>query len=287
MTLRLKFGWLGIAALLVAFGANLVTFGANAQSKFPGEGGVNLDVPYVPTAQGVVNRMLEMAQAGPNDIHYDLGSGDGRIVVTAARDFKVKKGVGVDIDPVRIKEANANAKSAGVTDRVTFLQTDLFKFDFSEASVLTLYLLPDVNLKLRPTILNALKPGTRVVSHAFTMGDWRPDNQAAVESEALYFWVVPAKVSGGWEWKIGSDNYRLDLSQEFQVVTGMLQGPGGQSKLLSTALKGEDFRFDASVPRGGAPVVMHFVGKLSGNTLTGAIDFAGTQRSQITATQAK
>lgn len=280
MTLRHKFGLLGLVALFVATGAS-------AQPRFPGEGGVNLDVPYVPTAQKVVNRMLEMAQAGPNDIHYDLGSGDGRIVVTAARDFKVKKGVGVDIDPVRIKEANANAKSANVTDRVTFHQTDLFAFDFTEASVLTLYLLPDVNIKLRPTILDKMKPGTRVVSHAFTMGDWRPDNQDTIEGEALYFWVVPAKISGGWEWKIGSDSYRIELSQQYQVITGTMFGPGGQSKLLNTVLKGEDFRFDASVPRGSAPVVMHFVGKVGPAGLTGTIDFAGAQSTQITATRAK
>ena len=280
MTLRHTLGLLGIAAWFVACGAH-------AQPKFPGEGGVNLDVPYVPTPQAVVNRMLEMAQTGPNDIHYDLGSGDGRIVVTAARDFKVKKGVGVDIDPVRINEANVNAKIAGVTDRVTFFKTDLFAFDFTEATVLTLYLLPDVNVKLRPTILDKMKPGTRVVSHAFTMGDWRPDNQDVVQGEALYFWTVPAKVTGAWEWKIGADNYRIDLAQQYQVVTGTLHGPSGEAPIMNAILKGDDFRFDASVPRSGASVVMHFVGKASSTALSGSIDFAGAQRTQITATQAK
>ena len=280
MTLLKSLGLLGIAALLFASGAN-------AQAKYPAEGGVNLDVPYVPTPQNVVNRMLEMAQTGPNDIHYDLGSGDGRIVVTAARDFKVKKGVGVDIDPVRIKEANQNAKSASVTDRVTFLQTDLFQFDFTEASVLTLYLLPDVNLKLRPIILNKMKPGTRVVSHAFTMGDWRPDNQDVIDGEALYFWTVPAKIAGGWEWKIGADSYRVDLSQQFQVITGTMHGPGGQSQLLNTVVKGEDFRFDASVQRNGLPVTMHFVGKMADGNFTGTIDFAGAQSTKVTATRPK
>jgi len=271
----------------IALGIVALSFAFNAQAQnFPGDGGVNLDVPYVPTAQAVVNRMLEMAGAGPNDIHYDLGSGDGRIVVTAVRDFKVKKGVGVDLDPVRIKEANANAQKANVTDRVTFLQTDLFKFDFSEATVLTLYLLPDVNLKLRPTILN-MKPGTRVVSHAFTMGDWRADNQDTVDGETLYFWTVPAKIAGTWEWKVGQDSYRVELSQQYQVITGTLYGPGGQSQLLNTVLKGEDFRFDASVPRGAAPVTMHFGGKVTGDTLTGTVDFAGAQATKITAARKK
>ncbi len=279
MSMRKSFGLLSIAALLFAVPAA-------AQSPFVGDGGVNLDVPYVPTGQAVVNRMLNMAKTGPNDIHYDLGSGDGRIVVTAARDFKVKKGVGVDLDPVRIREANANAKSSGVTDRVTFFQTDLFKFDFSEATVLTLYLLPDVNLKLRPTILN-MKPGTRVVSHAFTMGDWKPDEQDNVDGESLYSWIVPAKVGGTYEWKVGADTYRAELFQEFQMIAGTLTSPGGQSKLLNTAMKGVDLKFDASVPKGGAPVVMHFVGKAEGNNLVGTIDFAGAGRTQVTATRVK
>ena len=270
----------GLAVLLslLLFGA----VGVHAQNT----GTLNLDVPYVPTPQNVVNRMLEMAATGPNDILYDLGSGDGRIIVTAARDFKVKKGVCVDIDPVRNQEANANAKAAGVTDRVTFLQTDLFKFDFSEASVLTLYLLPDVNLLLRPIILDKLKPGTHVVSHSFTMGDWEADRQDIVGGEALYLWIVPAKVAGSWEWKIGGDSYRVDLVQLYQQVTGTLHGPGGQSALVSTALTGEDLKFAASVPRRGVPVLMHFNGKAGKTNLTGTVDFAGTQQTQVTAMRA-
>lgn len=271
--------------LMMAAAALLLSGGVAAQVKFQGDGNVNLDVPYVPTPQPVVNRMLEMAQAGPNDIHYDLGSGDGRIVVTGARDYKVKKGVGVDIDPVRIREANANAKAANVTDRVTFMQTDLFRFDFTEASVLTLYLLPDVNLKLRPTILDKMKPGTRVVSHAFTMGDWRPDSQDTVEGEALYYWMVPAKVDGGWDWRVDNTPYHVDLSQQFQIVTGTLRGPTGQSNLRNVTLKGEDLRFEVSIPRGGAPATVTFVGKVTGNMLTGTMDFGGGQKTQINATK--
>ena len=148
------------------------------------------DVPYVPTPQAVVDKMLELAAVTKDDVVYDLGSGDGRIVITAAKKYGVR-GVGIDIDPERIKEANANAVLAGVSDRVKFLQQDLFKTDLKEATVVTLYLLPQVNLRLRPKLWNELKPGTRVVSHAFDMGDWTPQQKVEVEGKTIYYWVVP------------------------------------------------------------------------------------------------
>ena len=151
------------------------------------------DVPYVPTPQSVVDAMLQVAKVGKNDVLYDLGSGDGRIVNTAAQKFGTR-GVGIDIDPKRIQEANENAKKAGVTNRVRFVQQDLFTTDFSEATVVTLYLLPEVNAKLRPKLLSELKPGTRIVSHAFDMGDWKPDQTLNVEGKTVYYWVVPEKV---------------------------------------------------------------------------------------------
>jgi Methyltransferase domain len=150
------------------------------------------DVPYVPTPQPVVDAMLQVAKVGKNDVLYDLGSGDGRIVVTAAQKYGTR-GVGIDINPERIQEANANAQKAGVTDLVQFRQQDLFKTDLSEASVITLYLLPDVNLKLRPQLLK-LKPGTRIVSHAFDMGDWKPEQTLQVDGKTIYYWVVPKEV---------------------------------------------------------------------------------------------
>ena len=150
-----------------------------------------LDVPYVPTRQTVVNSMLKMANVKKGDVLYDLGCGDGRIVVTAARDFGAT-GKGFDIDPQRIEEANANAKQAGVSDKVKFVNANLFDTDLSKATVITMYLLPDVNMKLRPKIL-ALKPGTRIVSHAFDMGDWKPDRTEVVDGATVYFWTVPAR----------------------------------------------------------------------------------------------
>jgi hypothetical protein len=153
-------------------------------------GEVDRDVPYVPTPEAVVNRMLEMASVQSNDVIYDLGSGDGRIVITAAQEYGTR-GVGIDIDPERVQEANENARKAQVTDRVQFLQQDLFDTDISEATVVTLYLLPEVNLRLRPKLLRELKPGTRIVSHAFDMGDWQPERTEQVDGRTIYYWTVP------------------------------------------------------------------------------------------------
>jgi precorrin-6B methylase 2 len=163
-----------------------------AQSSAPTET-IERDVPYVPTPEAVVQRMLELAQVDANDVLYDLGSGDGRIVIAAAKQYGAR-GVGVDIDPQRIQEANANAKAAGVSDRVQFRQQNLFDVNMSEASVVTLYLLSEVNLKLRPQLLQQLKPGTRIVSHAFDMGDWKPEQTVQVEGRTIYVWTVPKQI---------------------------------------------------------------------------------------------
>lgn len=160
----------------------------------PSPAPVQKDVPYVPTPTPVVNEMLRLAKVNKNDVLYDLGSGDGRIVITAAQKFGTR-GVGIDIDPQRIKEANQNAKKAGVTDRVQFRQQNLFETDFSNATVVTLYLLPEINLKLRPRLLSQLKPGTRIVSHAFDMGDWKPQRVVNVGGQTIYYWTVPQRVS--------------------------------------------------------------------------------------------
>jgi cyclopropane fatty-acyl-phospholipid synthase-like methyltransferase len=148
-----------------------------------------LDVPYVPTNQETVEKMLELADVKPGDVVYDLGCGDGRIVITAAKKFGAT-GVGVDLNPQRIEEANENAEAAGVTDKVTFIQGDLFEFDFSKANVLTLYLLPSVNLELMPKVKRELKPGSRVVSHDFDMGDWKPEKTVKVGSDIIYLWTI-------------------------------------------------------------------------------------------------
>ncbi|MCL4812992.1 MAG: methyltransferase domain-containing protein [Vicinamibacteraceae bacterium] len=150
------------------------------------------DVIFVPTPEAVVNAMLEVAKVTKDDIIYDLGCGDGRIPITAAKKYGAT-GVGIDIDPQRIMEANANAKKEGVTDKVTFLQADLFETDISRATVVTLYLLPSLNVKLMPKLLKELKPGTRIVSHAFDMGDWKPEKELTVDGRHVYYWTVPKK----------------------------------------------------------------------------------------------
>jgi SAM-dependent methyltransferase len=157
---------------------------------------VEKDVPYVPTNERVVQEMLKVAKVTKNDLLYDLGCGDGRIVITAAKQYGAR-GIGIDIDPERIKEAEENARIAGVSDRVTFMQGDLFKADIRDATVVTMYLLPAVNMKLRPKLLGDLRPGTRIVSHNYDLGDWAPRqklrvNVGSVEHD-VYFWVVPQR----------------------------------------------------------------------------------------------
>ena len=151
-----------------------------------------LDVPYVPSPNPVVDGMLKLAGVQKTDIVYDLGCGDGRIVITAARQYGAH-GVGVDINPERVAEARANAKQAGVENLVKFEENDLFDADIHNATVVTLYLLPDVNLRLRPKLLRDLKPGTRIVSHSFDMDDWKPEKELTLDGRFLYLWTVPAK----------------------------------------------------------------------------------------------
>lgn len=150
------------------------------------------DVPYVPSPNAVVDAMLKLAGVTPADNVYDLGCGDGRIVIAAAREYKAH-GVGIDINPERIREARANALKAAVGPRVRFEQNDLFQADIHDATVVMLYLLPSVNLRLKPKLLKELRPGTRIVSHSFTMGDWKPDKEQQVEDAEIYLWTVPSK----------------------------------------------------------------------------------------------
>ncbi len=196
----------GAAALMPS-----VALKASAQSRA-------LDVPYVPTPEHIVEAMLRLAKPTPQDFLVDLGCGDGRIPVTAALKYSVR-GFGVDLNPERIKEARANAVKAGVTDKVEFVEGDLFKTDFKKASVLTLYLLPQVNMRLRPSILE-MKPGTRVVSHAFHMEDWKADATEQYDFRTVHYWMVPTQVAGRWSGTAGSAKVELELEQKFQEITG-------------------------------------------------------------------
>ena len=173
---------LGLAVLLT-----VCAIGARAQLQGPYP-----DVIFVPTPQEVVDKMLEIAKVGKGDVLYDLGSGDGRIPVTAAKRFGIRA-VGIDIDPQRIHEANENAKKNGVTNLVRFRQENLFTTKFADATVITLYLLPDLNVKLRPRLLAELKPGTRIVSHQFDMGTWKPDRTVELNGRTIYLWTIPER----------------------------------------------------------------------------------------------
>lgn len=183
---------------------------------------MNLDVPYVPTHESIVKAMLELADVDANDVLYDLGSGDGRIPVAAAVDHGARA-IGVELDSGRVKLAQAYAEQMGVEHKVAFIQHDLFEVDFSPATVVTMYLLHTVNLELRPRLLSELRPGTRIVSHAFDMGDWRADRKISYRSDALYLWIIPARVHGAWQWQDADGNrYRVDLQQRYQKLIGEL-----------------------------------------------------------------
>ena len=226
---------------------------------------VNKDVPFVPTPHAVVDRMLDLAAVGQGDLVYDLGCGDGRLVIAAVE--RGARGVGIDIDPERIAESRANAEKAGVTDRASFRVQNLFEADVSKADVVTLYLLPDVNLKLRPRLLSQLAPGTRVVSHAFDMDEWKPDKTEEVHDGAatrtVYLWVVPARVAGAWAMRDAKTGgaHPLVLEQEYQRLAGRLES-GGRTFELEGEVRGAEVQL---VARGGG--TRRFRGTLEGERL--------------------
>lgn len=234
---------------------------------------IEKDVPYVPTPQPTVDEMLRMAGVSQDDFIYDLGSGDGRIVITAARRHGAR-GVGIDIDPERIVEANENARSAGVTHRVRFIQGDLFQADLSEATAVTLYLLSSVNLRLRPKLLAELRPGTPVVSHEFSMGDWEPDDSKVVDGDRLYLWIIPANVHGRWRWGGAADEPRtLYIDQKFQKFTGSTGGASSM-EIRNGRLDGSEISFE--LVRDG--VTERYQGRVNGSEINGTVT-AGGQRS--------
>jgi SAM-dependent methyltransferase len=246
----------------------------------------DLDVPYVPTPPEVVKAMLGMAKVQRGDTVYDLGSGDGRLVVTAAERFGAR-GLGVDIDPQRVAEARANARRAKVSGRVEFRKADLFELDLQPASVLTMYLLPDVNLKLRPRILEQLRPGARVVSHDFDMGEWTPDEQRTIGEHRVFLWIVPAKVGGTWEWTVpltsGPRPYLAELVQRFQQVEGNVAGKT-KIPLTSARLAGTQLGFTIVDPNGpeGRPLTMQYQGTVNGGSATGVVTVVeGTTSTQV------
>jgi SAM-dependent methyltransferase len=209
------------------------------------------DVIYVPTPQPVVDRMLEMAKVTKDDLVFDLGSGDGRIAISAGK--LGARAVGIEIDPERLREANDNLKASSLQERVSFRNADLFKTDFKEATVLTLYLLNALNLRLRPTILE-MKPGTRVVSHAFHMAEWEADQEDVVENRRIFLWYVPARAEGKWQIRTPEGNATLELKQQFQKLSGTAKIGDTTVPISNASLRGDLITF--SIQTEGGPMTL-------------------------------
>jgi len=236
------------------------------------------DIHFEATPDEVVDAMLQMAGVTQEDIVYDLGCGDGRFVITAAKNFGAR-GVGVDIDPVRIKESNENANKAGVTNRVKFFEGDLFKTDIREATVVTLYLLNELNVLLRPKLFHELKPGTRIISNTFDMGEWEPDDIGQVRNKTFYYWVIPARAAGKWRWSItspaGTWQNELFLDQEFQEVNGKVSLQGWELRIRDPNLRGDQLSFRVRYNVEGENVAMRFKGRVNGGTIMGSVEIQG------------
>jgi hypothetical protein len=248
---------------------------ARQQPFQPQVGQRGKDVVWVPTPQALVDKMLDMAQVTPQDFVIDLGSGDGRTVISAAR--RGAHALGIEYNPDMVELSKQNAAKAGVGDRAEFMKADLFETDLSKATVITLFLLPDINLKLRPKILD-LKPGTRVVSNTFTMDDWEPDETASVEGSCTSWctallWIVPAKAEGVWTWPGGE----LTLTQTFQMVSGTLRGAAARTPVVDGRLHGDRISFTA-----GATI---YTGQVNGTSIEGTAT-TGTDSVKWTATRA-
>jgi len=272
--MRLRCGvWLAMLVLAAMVGGSLAASAAEA----------DLDVPYVPTPEDVVTEMLKVAAVGKDDVLYDLGCGDGRIVITAVSRLGARKGVGIDIDPERIKECEVNVRKAAVADRVTFLQQDLFDTDFSEASVVTLYLLPNINMRLRPALFRQLRPGDRVVSHDFHMKEWEPDKTVEVASDdaeaTVYYWTMPGPAAGTWHWTLpkgdGREPYRLRLRQRFQTVSGTLEADGQPQTMTDLRIRGGRLSFTLVREVEGKKATAAFSGRIAGDSLSGIVVGSG------------
>jgi SAM-dependent methyltransferase len=236
----------------------------------------DLDAPYVPTPQDVVDRMLELAKVTAEDYVMDLGCGDGRILITAAAKFGAR-GFGVDIDPNRIVEAKANAAAAGVSDKVDFGIEDLFHTPIGKASVLALYLFPHINELLAPRMLKEMKPGSRIVTHGFGIGKWRPDRNDMVAMRPIHFYVVPANVEGSWRiTRKDGPPFTVSLIQSFQRITGYLEGVDGV-KLRNARLAGPEIGFALETVGAGR---LEFVGMVEGETISGK-DWSATRTSRV------
>jgi len=245
---------------VVTIGPSLFAQAQTTQGQFqPQVGQPGKDVVWVPTSQALVNKMLDMAKVTPEDYVIDLGSGDGRTVITAAK--RGARALGIEYNPDMVELSKRNAATEGVSQKATFVKADLFESDFSQATVITMFLLPDINVRLRPKILD-LKPGTRIVSNTFTMGEWNADDTATVSDGCsnwctALFWIVPAKVEGTWALPQGE----LTLKQDFQMISGTLKSGANAMPITNGRLRGDQISFTA----GGA----QYAGRVNGATIEG------------------
>jgi SAM-dependent methyltransferase len=240
----------------------------------PFQGQPGKDVIWLPTPEALVERMLAMAQVGPGDVVYDLGSGDGRLVIAAAR--RGARAVGVEFNPDLVALSERRARAEGVAGKARFVRGDIFETDFSEATVVTLYLLPSLNTRLRPTILR-MRPGTRVASHAFGMEDWEPDETSRAEGRTAHLWIVPADVEGSWHVMLqGGRSFDVTLSQRFQKLEGKVALGPAEAGLREPALRGDAIRF-GFVDQDG--VRHELAGTVSGVGMSGTYEAAGRRGS--------
>lgn len=244
-------------------------------SVMPAQAQPMFDVPFVPTPYVVIDEMLRLANVTSKDFVMDLGSGDGRVLITAAKKFGAR-GLGVELDDHLIYQSEASAAQEGVTDRVRFLQQDLFKTDLTPATVITMYLLPGVMMRLRPILLD-LKPGTRLVSHDFQLGEWDPDVTTQIRKNT-FLWIVPAKVAGKWQMKIalpggdGPSTFTLELRQKYQVIDGIAQFDGRHAQIWEPRLSGDRLSFVIVDDRDrDTEASLYFEGRVAGNVIEGSI----------------
>jgi SAM-dependent methyltransferase len=282
-----------ISAVVVVAAASLsnAAFAQSAPAReyTPQVGQEGKDVIWVPTPQALVDRMLQIAGVTAKDYVVDLGSGDGRTVITAAKKLGARA-LGIEYNPDMVELSKRNAAKEGVAGRATFMKADIFETDFSDATVVTMYLLPQLNLKLRPKI-SSMKPGTRVVSHAFSMDDWQPDQIETVEGRTAYLWIVPAKVEGTWRWEFpsgGPRSYELLLRQHFQMVEGLVRADNKTGQVRNLKLRGDRITFSVMEFAGVETVIQRdFAGRVSGNTIEGTMKLPnGTGEMKWTATRA-
>lgn len=265
MKVRQFYRRFGIALCVSALVAGVLIH-AQANPQFePKVGQAGKDVVWVPTAQTMVNQMLDMAKVTPQDFVMDLGSGDGRTVITAAK--RGARALGIEYNPDMVELSKRNAAKEGVGDRAQFKQADLFETDFSQATVVTMFLLPDINLKLRPKLLD-MKPGTRVVSNSFTMEDWMADETATVTEECTSWctallWIIPAKVEGVWKMPQG----QITFTQSFQMLGGTLNASAGAGAVVDGRLRGDEISFTVN----GA----QYTGRVNGASMTGTVTSGG------------